>query len=403
MSIDIVIGSNYGDEGKGITTDFLSSVAFSKKNMNPVVVRHNGGAQAGHTVQSPNGVRHVFHHFASGTLTAAVTYLSEFFIVNPILFQKELGRLDSAGFSPQCFVHPDAIVTTPFDVMINQAIEHERSGGRHGSCGVGINETVVRNLEKEYRTTVSDFLNPGIKKVLTKIRDEYVPKRMKHLGLDYHNNQILTAIFDSGIDATLFSFDDIMDDITIIGYRYLKSFQNIIFEGAQGLLLDQNKMEYFPHLTRSNTGIENAVHIINSTGLDKIHDITVTYVTRPYLTRHGAGPLNHSYGYEKPYELISDPTNIPHEYQGVIRFADLDIDLLKRSIHYDLAHSIGFPVKKQLSITCMDQIPENFWIVQNGIRHSCQSKIFPKFLTNFVGFDSCLCSFGPSRKDINWV
>ena len=76
--IKIVIGANFGDEGKGLMTDY-----FSQKP-NSIVVCSNGGAQRGHTVTTSDGIRHVFHHFGSGTFNHASTYLSEDFIVNPI-------------------------------------------------------------------------------------------------------------------------------------------------------------------------------------------------------------------------------------------------------------------------------------------------------------------------------
>ena len=80
----VVIGANYGDEGKGLMTDYLAD-----KYQAEVVVRFNGGAQAGHTVVTPAGQRHVFSHFGSATLSGSRTFLSKHFVANPILFLKE--------------------------------------------------------------------------------------------------------------------------------------------------------------------------------------------------------------------------------------------------------------------------------------------------------------------------
>ena len=87
MRARAVIGSNFGDEGKGLVVDYLC------KTGGEVVVRFNGGAQAGHTVVTPEGLRHVFRHFGSGTLYGVPTFLSQFFIVNPIIFFHELQDL----------------------------------------------------------------------------------------------------------------------------------------------------------------------------------------------------------------------------------------------------------------------------------------------------------------------
>ena len=86
--ISVVIGASYGDEGKGLVTDAITNIDESTLN-----VLTNGGAQRGHTVVTPDGVRHVFHHFGSGTFKGAITYFPSSFIVNPIVFKKEMQEL----------------------------------------------------------------------------------------------------------------------------------------------------------------------------------------------------------------------------------------------------------------------------------------------------------------------
>ena len=104
-----VIGSGYGDEGKGLMTDYYAS-----KFDDAIVVRSNGGAQAGHTVTTPTGERHVFSHFGSGSYSKTPTYLSEFFVANPMLLAKELKQADDDGIpSPVIGAHPSVLITTP--------------------------------------------------------------------------------------------------------------------------------------------------------------------------------------------------------------------------------------------------------------------------------------------------
>ena len=86
--VKVVIGANFGDEGKGLMTDY-----FASKEDNAIVVLHNGGAQRGHTVITPEGYRHVFRHFGSGAYVGAATYITKEFIVNPILFRQEYEKL----------------------------------------------------------------------------------------------------------------------------------------------------------------------------------------------------------------------------------------------------------------------------------------------------------------------
>ena len=116
----VVIGANYGDEGKGLMTDYLV-----KKHNAEVVVRFNGGAQAGHTVVTPDGQRHVFSHFGSGTLAGARTFLSKHFVANPILFLKEKKVLEELSPTKKLhnrfmWVDPSVMITTPYDMLINQ-------------------------------------------------------------------------------------------------------------------------------------------------------------------------------------------------------------------------------------------------------------------------------------------
>ena len=78
-NVKVVIGSNFGDEGKGLMTDYFCAEA-KKRNESCIVVLSNGGAQRGHTVVTPDGIRHVFHHFGSGTFAEAPTYFSEQYV-----------------------------------------------------------------------------------------------------------------------------------------------------------------------------------------------------------------------------------------------------------------------------------------------------------------------------------
>ena len=154
----IVIGSNFGDEGKGLMTDYFAE-EFMDKYGKCLVSCTNGGSQKGHTVVSKNGLRHVFHHFGSGNFAGADTYLSKYFIVNPIIFNKEYRELLDENAITKTFVDKRCIVTLPIDMMINQLVEGKRGSKKHGSCGFGIFETILRS--KKLCITVEDLLYVG--------------------------------------------------------------------------------------------------------------------------------------------------------------------------------------------------------------------------------------------------
>jgi adenylosuccinate synthase len=92
----VVIGANFGDEGKGLLTDYYASKLPMEFGYSRCVVRYNGGAQAGHTVVTPDK-RHIFSHFGSGSLTGAATFLARDFIVNPRFFLNERAALSNYG------------------------------------------------------------------------------------------------------------------------------------------------------------------------------------------------------------------------------------------------------------------------------------------------------------------
>jgi adenylosuccinate synthase len=121
-NIKVVVGSNFGDEGKGLMTDYFCHQATSKGE-NCIVVMSNGGSQRGHTVVDADGTRHVFKHFGSGTLTGADTYCADDFILNPMTFCKEYDELQ-LKYLPHIYVHPNCKWTTPYDMFINQIGRH---------------------------------------------------------------------------------------------------------------------------------------------------------------------------------------------------------------------------------------------------------------------------------------
>lgn len=344
----IVVGANFGDEGKGFMTDYFAKEA-KDKNQSCLVICHNGGSQKGHTVVSPSGLRHVFHHFGSGAVCGADTYLSSRYIVNPIIYNKELAELRSKNIEPRIFVHHQALITTPFDMMINQIAEECRGKSKHGSCGLGIFETIVRNEEYRIESTISGFSKLSrlqLGSILNRIISDYFPIRLKQLGVDAVPdkwNEIL-GCKESIIDNFLDDFLEMKKGFSITGDSILDLYDYVIFEGAQGLLLDQNNLEYAPHLTPSSTGIKNPVDIIAK----RDADVEVCYVTRTYMTRHGAGRFDTECEKKEINPRITDLTNIPNPYQDTIRYGTLDLVDLKERIVND---SKGYAVKKSLAVT----------------------------------------------------
>lgn len=394
MKTDIVIGANFGDEGKGLITDFYAA----KRKNKALVVRHNSSAQAGHSVTLKDGRRHVFGHIGAGSFSGAATYLSQFYVCNPLLFAKEHKNLEALCSVSDIFVDRRCFVTTPYDIVINQMIEEFRGANRHGSCGVGFGETIERNLHPAYALTIADLndLQTFLKKLMT-IRHEWLPKRLVSLGISKISPKWVERIeanefLEDFIDATGY----MLRRVRQVNGLPLQGMDRLVFEGAQGLMLDQDHA-YFPHVTRSSTGIKNAFIVMEESGLKEAH---VTYVTRSYLTRHGAGPLPNEL-FEKPYPGIIDLTNVKNTYQEHLRFAWLDVDSLNKTIEED---RLRLPVHMQadfgLAVTCMDQIEGQAAFIRDAKLQRCSSHEFLRILYDLTSSSHKLASFGPTREDV---
>lgn len=317
----VVIGTNYGDEGKGLTTDWLASNSVKNKT---IVARFSGGANAGHTVELDDGRRHVFSHISSGSFRGVPTLLTRDFVVNPILFWKEVEKFNSYAEVPNIYVDPRCRVTTPLDVIINQERERMRSGYRHGSTGVGINETVKRH-DQGITLTVSDLLDKDIRINKINLIIDYFKQEMVKI-----NSQYDFSIID---DAIIRFYNDCIDFIRFVLVAYdkkvIQKFNHVIFEGSQGLMLDENSKD-FPHVTRASTGVTNLVKYFEDEQF-KDAEIDLYYITRSYLTRHGNGPMPT----EKPDMFYFDLTNQPNEFQGTLRFGDLDFNRMRHEVIND--------------------------------------------------------------------
>jgi len=392
-----VIGAGYGDEGKGLMTDYHAA-----GGPDAIVVRFNGGAQAGHTVVTPDGLRHVFSHFGSGTLAGAATFLSRHFVCHPALFAKEADALAAAGVAlPPLFIDERAPLSTLYDILLNQLAERRRGNARHGSCGMGFGETVERNLDPEFALTAADLQEGAgwLLHRLAAIRDRYVPRRLAALGIAAPDTEAAARLAsDSLLQAYVHAAMRLRRATRLARPTLLAGRTQVVFEGAQGLLLDQQRGA-FPWVTRSHTGIRNALEVAAEAGIGALD---VVYVTRAYLTRHGAGPLAHELP-GKPYAGIEDRTNVPNEFQGTLRFAHLDLDLLVRTVRTDFADALLYPgigARLQLAVSCLDQVGPALSYVEDGTLKSAAPAALAAHLAQRLGAGTVYTAWGPTRATV---
>ena len=348
--VKVVIGANYGDEGKGLATDY-----FTQQAKGPVLnVLYNGGPQRGHTVEHKNGLRHIFHHFGSGFFSGASTYFDENFLVDPIKFNIEhCELLDQARYFTEmneeeaienaiCFCHPNCRVITPWDAMANQILQKGNN-----TCGCGIWQTINRYNSPitEARTikAMCEMSDDALKLHLHNIAWWTLFKIVQNRQLDL--SKIQDALPENyrqiWFDEQL--IQNFVYDIRQMASRVIfTSFQDIaegndtiIFEGGQGLGLngaggldDITCSFSCKDLTPSDTGSLIPVSLCASIS----DDIEICYVTRTYVTRHGDGELPFECTKEELGINEVDITNQSNQFQGDLRYGHLSWVHLKDRI-----------------------------------------------------------------------
>ena len=326
-----VIGKNFGDEGKGYTCCRLASSL--KKSL---IIKHNGGGQAGHTVEDPEGKwRFIHHQIGAGAEYHVPTLFADSFM--PDLFQlgKEVKEFTELfGFQSILYSEKNARVTTIDDVLLNMGAEFARGKNRHGSCGMGIEECVQRNAAG-YGITVEELATWSNQELLDRlkhIRKEYTERRAEIVGIQapasskaMRQSNLMNPYYEMlNNERVLENFvEEVKENVKLLTLvdadrKWLEKFQHLIFETGQGLLLDQDYEAYAPHLTSSKTGIHNPAIFLEKRGLSLEEAI---YVTRPYVTRHGNGPLPCEVNRSELPGVGEDLTNQPNEWQGTLRYA----------------------------------------------------------------------------------
>ena len=331
----IVIGCSYGDEGKGLAAAAMAG-RLGGTCLNVLI---NGGAQRGHTVDLADGRRHVFHHFGSASLFGAASCADGDFIVNPLLYAREAEELwEQFQLRPRLLVADRCRVSLPWDMMLGQIIEENRGTARHGSCGCGIQETRLRFMNTDWALRFGRLAEAGeaeFRAYCRRVVREYLPERLRSLGMTA-GEAWQTVLNDEGIiDHAWEDWRSMLDRTE----RYADwetaaaPFDTLIFEAGQGLALDAENREDFPYLTPSRT--TSLISARRIAALPGETDTEILYVTRSYLTRHGAGPLPTECPMERINPAIVDRTNLYNPHQRQIRYGFFDGEAVLRRTERD--------------------------------------------------------------------
>ena len=338
MKAVIVLGLGFGDEGKGTIVDSLTRAMGSK-----LTVRFNGGFQAAHNVYTETK-NHTFSQFGSGTFAGADTLIGPEVVVNPLAMQVEAMTLQTKGVTDplkKIWISRECLVTTPFHKALNQIRELSR-GKAHGSTGSGIGETVrasyVHLTGANTILRVKNVVGPTFNLVYSlRMLFEQMQSQCLELIHDYElegeavNNAMAPFTMDDCINKLMQRYAEWAGLVNVVKTSD-NSFQNrlrnetqpVIFEGAQGVLLDQ-VYGFHPYTTWSHTTDVPARALLKSEDT-----VRCVGVTRAFFTRHGAGP----FVTEHPdcSRLVEDDDNSHGQFQGSLRAGHLDLVALKYAI-----------------------------------------------------------------------
>ena len=281
----VILGTQWGDEGKGKIVDLLTDQVAA-------VVRFQGGHNAGHTLVI-DGVKTVLHLIPSGILRQNVMCLiGNGVVLSPDAVLKEIRRLEGIAVPvrDRLRISPACPLILPYHVVLDQARESARGSARIGTTGRGIGPAYEDKAARR-GLRLQDMMQPG--QFADKLRDV----------MEYHNFALTQYYQAPAVDyeKTLADclqmaaeIEPMVGDVTSMLHQYRERGDNILFEGAQGALLDIDHGTY-PFVTSSNTTAGCAA---TGTGFGPLYLDYILGITKAYTTRVGSGPF--------PTELFDD-------------------------------------------------------------------------------------------------
>ena len=285
MSIDLLLGLQWGDEGKGKIVDVLTSKY-------KVIARFQGGPNAGHTLVF-NEKKHVLHTIPSGIFHKnKINIIGNGVVVDPVILKKELINLDSEGinYKKSLLISRKAHLILPTHRLIDAASEKSKGKNKIGSTLKGIGPTYMdktgRNGFRIGDLESDNWINKysDLKSKHKKLIDFY------NVKLDYNFEELEKDFFESIKTLRELKFIDSEEYI----HNEQKSGSSILAEGAQGSLLDVDFGTY-PYVTSSNT---TAAGACTGLGISPSSIKNVFGIFKAYTTRVGSGPF--------PTELFDD-------------------------------------------------------------------------------------------------
>ena len=275
MKVDVLLGMQWGDEGKGKIVDFLAP-------QYNIIARFQGGPNAGHTLEF-DGIKHVLHQIPSGVFRKqAKNIIGNGVVLDPIVFSKEIDSLDKYGLDifNNLFISKKAQLIIPTHKMLDAAYEKSKGNNKIGSTLKGIGPTYQDKIGR-VGLRVGDILSPEFENKYKALCDIHIDI-LNRMGCD---SKVET-------EEEFFKSVNFLKKFRIVDSEYmindsLKNEESVLAEGAQGTLLDIDFGSY-PFVTSSNTTTSGAC---SGLGVAPSNIGEVYGIFKAYCTRVGSGPF----------------------------------------------------------------------------------------------------------------
>jgi adenylosuccinate synthase len=285
MPAIVLIGAQWGDEGKGKVTDLLGGqVGY--------VVRYQGGNNAGHTVITPDGQKYALHLLPSGVLSPGCTpVIGNGVVIDPKVLISEIDGLAERGLScERLLISADAHLIMPHHRALDRVVERYLGSARIGTTGRGIGPAYGDKVAR-VGIRVQDLLDPGI---LRKKLEMVLREKNQVLAKVYNRKAIDVGAVVEEYLAYAERLRPYIADTRLVLAKALENGETVLLEGAQATLLDVDHGTY-PFVTSSNPTAGGACV---GSGIPPTRISQVIGVIKAYTTRVGAGPF--------PTELFDD-------------------------------------------------------------------------------------------------
>lgn len=416
MHVDILLGLQWGDEGKGKIIDYLAP-------QYDVIARFQGGPNAGHTLVI-NGVKTVLHTVPSGILQERpMNVIGNGVVIDPVTLKKEIENLTAMGVdvSKRLFISKKAHLILPTHKILDAASEAAKGAEKIGSTLRGITPTYMDKTGRN-GLRVGDTISPSFKTLYQRIKDKHL-NMLKMYDYEFSVDEL---------EKTWLEAIEFLRSLNLIDSEYylnnaLSNGKTILAEGAQGTMLDIDFGTY-PYVTSSNTITSGAC---NGLGIAPTKIKEVIGIAKAYCTRVGSGPfptelldetgelirktgsefgattgrprrcgwidlpaLKYGIMINGVTQIAMTKADVLNDFESIEACTEYKVDgQLSREIPYDMANTVIEPVYKKMAgwktdlrkFNNYDDLPETFLGYLN-------------FVEEYLGTEVTMISTGPERE-----